>query len=232
MLHMWKGVSWCVWVCVYPSALLLACLTVIIWQGKDSFLKLALAVIYERKKWQGLHEGRKHTWARAKNTHAHRSVMLERHANRISLTLFIIQLMILWKWAAAWISLMNSTCVCHLNEVQLMCTHTAHMHAVSLTGLQWWRKGYNVFSTSICFFNSNILKLTTWIQDQVPAVEQRTWSSPLQNFWIIHRGLNVEARCVLVAWRMVMTGSPGSTCWGNCRNKRFASQLSWAIMPS
>lgn len=54
---------------------------------------------------------------------------------------------------------MNSTCVCHLNEVQLMCTHTAHMHAVSLTGLQWWMKGSNVLSTSIYFFNSNILKL-------------------------------------------------------------------------
>lgn len=43
--------------------------------------------------------------------HAHRSVMLERHANRISLTLFIIQLMILWKWAAAvwWIQHVYAT---------------------------------------------------------------------------------------------------------------------------
>lgn len=149
------GVCGCVFTPLPCSVSLPACdyLT-----GGRLFLKLALAVIYERKKWQGLHEGRKHTWAHAKNTHAHRSVMLERHANRISLTLFIIQLMILWKWAAAWISLMNSTCVCHLNEVQLMCTHTAHMHAVSLTGLQWWMKGSDVFS-AIIFFNSNILKL-------------------------------------------------------------------------
>lgn len=109
-------------------------------------------------------------------------------------------------------SLMNSTCVCHLNEVQLMCTHTAHMHAVSLTGQQWWMKGSNVFSTSIYFFNSNILKLQLQL-GSIPICGTEDLIFTLANFWIIHRGLNIEARCVLVAWRMVM-----STCWGNCRN--------------
>lgn len=114
---------------------------------------------------------------------------------------------------------MNSTCVCRLNEVQLMCTHTAHMHAVSLTGLQWWMKGSNVFSTSIYFFNSNILKLQLQLGFRINS---HLWNRGLD----LHscrtcRGLNVEARCVLVAWRMVMTRSPGSTCWGYCRNMRL-----------
>lgn len=61
----WESTGVYVGVCLLPCTVLSVCLTLIVWQWGGFFLKLnPPPVIYERKKWHGLHEERKHTPAR------------------------------------------------------------------------------------------------------------------------------------------------------------------------
>lgn len=62
------------------------------------------------------------------HTHTYRSVTLEKHTNRMSLTLFITLLLFPWKWTAACIRLMNWTTVRHVNATWMKCSTCTLTH--------------------------------------------------------------------------------------------------------